>query len=78
MNLGQTHIFIGLLTIFIAIFALFYIFNSLESLAEQCQSGVKLEVCNQLSSFTIPMMIILLTIGGFVLIICIVVYIMLS
>lgn len=75
---GISPISIGLVTIFIAIFMLFYIFDSLEKLANQCQAGAEIGICKQMNSLTLSLLIILLVIGGFVITICITVYIMLS
>jgi hypothetical protein len=74
----QTHVVLGIIAIFVAIFALFYVFDSLQKLAERCKAGENLGLCKQLSGFTFSMVIILLIIGGFVIVISAVVYIMLS
>jgi hypothetical protein len=78
INLVRSHVIIGLVVIFIAVFALFYIFDSLNKLAERCRAGESLPICQQLTGFTLSMIIILLLIGGFVIVILAVVYIMLS
>jgi hypothetical protein len=75
---GISPVAIGLVAIFIAIFMLFYIFDSLEKLSNKCQAGEQMPLCNQLSSLTVSMLIILLVISGFVITICITVYILIS
>jgi hypothetical protein len=76
--LGQSRIALSLLTVFIATFTLFYIFDSLEKLANECSKGEHLPVCESLTGFTFPMIVLLLIIGGFVIIISAVFYILLS
>lgn len=75
---GQGKFLTPLIIVFIATFALFYIFDSLDKISKECKAGEPLAICSQLSGFTVSMLIILLFIGGFVLIISAVVYIMLS
>jgi len=75
---GISPVAVGLAAIFIAIFMLFYIFDSLQKFSERCQAGDVLPLCNQLSSMTFSMLIILLVISGFVITICITVYILVS
>lgn len=77
MALGQTHIILGLVTIFIAIAALLFIFYNLEQLADRCKSE-HTPICDQLSGFTMSMLIVLLIVGGFVITISATVFIMLS
>lgn len=67
----------GLITVFVATFMLFFIFDNLEKLSQRCKTE-NLPLCNKLNSFTMSMMIILLIIGGFVITICGTAYIMLS
>lgn len=69
---------IGLVAIFIAVFMLFFIFDSLEKLSKKCQEGLQTPICSQLSSFTMSMLVVLLVVSGFVIIICVSVYIMIS
>jgi len=77
MELGQTHVFMGLVTIVVAIAALFFIFYQLEQLADSCK--VKVEpICSQLSGFTMSMLIVLLMVGGFVITITATVFILMS
>jgi hypothetical protein len=74
----QSHFLIGVIVILFAIFALFYVFNAVNELADRCEAGEELKICEQMSGFTLSMLIVLLVIGGFVLVISTVVYIMLS
>ncbi len=75
---GFSHVLIAMAVVFVAAFTLFYIFDSLGKLSESCDKGAALEVCGQLNSFSLSLIFIILIIGGFVLIITAVVYIMLS
>jgi hypothetical protein len=77
MKLGQTHIILGLVTIFVSIAALFFVFYNLEILAERCKTEES-PLCKQLSGFTMSMIVILLMVGGFVITISATVFIMLS
>jgi len=77
MRLGQTHIMLGLVTIFISIAALFFVFYNIEILAEKCKTE-DTPLCRQLSGFTMSMIIVLLIVGGFVITISATVFIMLS
>jgi len=65
-SLGKSHIGIGLAVVFIAIIALLYIFDSLDRLAQKCNTIERVDACDQLSGLTIPMLVILLMIGGFI------------
>jgi uncharacterized YccA/Bax inhibitor family protein len=75
---GQIHIYLSLVVIFIAAFSLFFVFDSLQKLANECKSGAEYRICTELSGFGFSMLIILLIIGGFVMTISGVVYILLS
>ena len=77
-SIGSSQMAIGFITIFISVFMLFFIFNSLENLSRECQSGTPPVVCRNISSFMMSMLIILLIIGGFVITICGTLYIILS
>lgn len=71
------HIYIGLATIFVSIFMLFFVFYSLEQLATSCKTEPK-PICQQFTGFTHSMIVILLIIGGFVITTTATVYIMMS
>jgi len=75
---GISKIWIGLITIFVSIFALFFLFDNIQKLADRCKAGEILVVCKQLNSFTLSMVVILLIIGGFVITITATAYILLS
>jgi len=69
----------GMLTIFISVFMLFFVFDNLENLAEGCKSkGITTGICQYLNTFAISMVMILLIIGGFILIVSVTAYILLS
>ena len=70
---------LGLLTIFVATFMLFYIFDNISKLAERCKTEEpKSIICEHLSGFTLTMFVLLLVIGGFLFIILTASYILLS
>jgi hypothetical protein len=70
---------IGLATIFIATFMLFYIFDGINKLAEKCgEEETKSFICQQFSGFTLSMLVVLLIIGGFLFVILTTSYILLS
>jgi len=73
------YIYIGLATIVIAAFALFWVFHSMETFATNCKADPNYStVCDKFSGFTASMLIILLIVGGFVVTITATAYIMLS
>ena len=75
----NTYVYVGIATIFIACFALFYIFHSIEQLATNCKADPNFSpVCSRFNGFTASMLIILLIIGGFVVTITGTAYIMLA
>lgn len=78
MGIGQTRFVIPLITIFIAVFMLFYIFDSLHKLAERCEAGENLAVCGLMTGLSLSMLIILLIIGGFIFIISMTVFILIT
>jgi type II secretory pathway component PulF len=70
---------IGLAAIFISIFMLFFIFDNLEKISDNCRTkGITTGVCQNLTSFTMSMIMVLLIICGFALIISVTAYILLS
>jgi len=74
-----TKIILGVTTIVISVFMLFYIFNSINDIADKCKTEVpQPEICKHLTSFTMSLLILLLIIGGFFLTITTTVYILLS
>jgi predicted PurR-regulated permease PerM len=76
---GLTKIALGLAVIFIATFMLFYIFDNINKMAEKCKTEEpKTILCSQLSSFTVSMLVILLIIGGFLFVILVITYLLLS
>ena len=69
----------GLLTVFIATFMLFYVFDNINKLAEKCKTEEpKSFICEQFSGFTLSMLVILLIIAGFLFMILTTSYILLS
>lgn len=77
--MANMYVYVGLVTVFVAIFALFFVFHSLEQLSAQCHENPKASVlCSQMSGFSMSMLIILLIVGGFVITITATAYIMIS
>lgn len=75
--LGQVKVILAMLAVFIAAFTLFWIFDQLQKLADSCRTNPR-PICEQMNGLSLPIMIILLIIGGFSLVICVIVYILLS
>ena len=77
--MSLSKIIMGITAIVISIFMLFYIFDNISKLADNCKTEASpSEICKHLSSFTMSMLILLLIIGGFFLTITTTVYILLS
>lgn len=78
-SMAGWYIYVGLATVFVAVFALFFIFHTLEQLAAQCKEDPSSSpLCGQLNMFSMSMLIVLLIIGGFVVTITATAYIMIS
>jgi hypothetical protein len=71
------HVYIGLVVVFISVFTLLYIFDSISKIADRCKIE-NLEICKLLSGFSLAMLFVLLFISGFVIIILGAVYIIFS
>jgi type II secretory pathway component PulF len=70
---------IGLVAIFISIFMLFFIFDNLEKISDNCKTkGITTGVCQNLTSFAMSMVMVLLIICGFALIVSVTAYMLLS
>lgn len=65
---GSQEVFTCMTTILIAVVALFFIFAQIDRIASECQVEWK-PVCDKLSGLTLPMLVILLIIGGLTLVI---------
>jgi len=74
---GQSHFTIALIVIMVAAAMLYFVFYSIDQLSQQCKSDSPPEMCQKMTSLTFPVMIILLIVGGFILIICFTVFIIL-
>lgn len=73
------YIYVGLATAFVAVFALFFVFHSIEQLSTQCKENPSSSpLCAQLNMFSMSMLIVLLIIGGFVITITATAYILIS
>jgi hypothetical protein len=70
-------VFIGLAVVFISVFTLLFIFDSISKLADRCKTE-NLEICKLLSGFSLAMLFILLLVSGFVMAILGTVYIIFS
>jgi D-alanyl-lipoteichoic acid acyltransferase DltB (MBOAT superfamily) len=76
---GVSKVAVGMVTVFVAVFALFWIFDTIQKFADQCKTDPSTSpVCSQLTSFTLSMILILLIVGGFVIMITATAYILLS
>jgi len=81
MELGQSHIAIGLVTVFIAVFMLFYVFDGIDKIVKNCQAGAESKICEEccrLGRFGVSVFVILLIVGGLTLIVCATAYILLT
>ena len=78
MGKGLTAIIIGMVTVFVAVFMLFYVFDSLNKSYTQCPTGAEGDSCNGLNSFSFSIIVILLIVGGFVVVIAATAYILIS
>jgi hypothetical protein len=76
---GVSAVFIGLATVFIAVFALFFIFDQIQKLADSCAADPTFSaLCKQFTGFTQSLLIVILIIAGFVIIITATAFILLS
>lgn len=67
---------LAFLIMFFSIFGLFFIIDSLNKIAEQCQKGtISKNVCEKFTGFSLNMLLVLLIIGGFILILSITIFI---
>ena len=76
-KLSLKPLIIGMIAVFIATFTLFFIFDSIQKLADRCQTE-KLEICDQLRGPSLTLIIILLLIMGLVFVILVIVYILIT
>ena len=77
--MANWYVYVGLVTIFVAAFTLFFVFHSLEQLSLRCETDPSSSsLCAQLSGFSMSMLIVLLIIGGFVITITATAYILLA
>ncbi len=64
---SKFYVYMGLATVFVAVFTLFFIFDNIDALAAKCRANPKhSSVCGQMTGFTLTMIIVLLIIGGLV------------
>jgi hypothetical protein len=76
---GIKKIAMCLATVFISVFMLFYIFDNINKVADSCKRGEgNLLICEQLSGFTLSMLVLLLIVGGFLFMIVTVAYLLLA
>ncbi|MEM7821428.1 MAG: hypothetical protein QXX38_01260 [Candidatus Aenigmatarchaeota archaeon] len=73
-----SHVGFGLLTVFIATIMLFFVFDNIVKFSEVCKGNNPPETCKKFNSFSFSMLIVLLILSGFIIIICLTSYIMLS
>jgi hypothetical protein len=61
---------LAFLVMFFSVFGMFFIFDNLNKIAEQCQKGqINQAVCKSFTGFGMNVIIVLLIIAGFVLVI---------
>lgn len=77
MALNLKVIGISLISIFIAVFGLFYIVDNIGKLMRACETNKNLNICT-LGSLPVIVLVALLIIGGLIMIINITAYILLS
>jgi hypothetical protein len=77
---GQIHIAFGLITVFIAVFMLFFIFDRIDKIVKNCQSSEEPKICEECckSSSSFPVLVIVLIVGAFTMIACVTAYILLT
>lgn len=68
----------GIVTVFIAAFMLFFIFYNLENVANVCKGSSPPSYCSKLSPNTFGFLVMILIMAGFVLIISITAYILIT
>jgi hypothetical protein len=80
MRLGASHLSIGLVTVFIAIFFLFYIFDNIDKISKKCNAGSTEQICDEIGpgKFGVLVLIVLLIVGGLSVIVCSTAYILLT
>jgi hypothetical protein len=76
---GISPVVFGLVTVFVAIFTLFYVFDQIQKVADSCATDVTANaLCKQFTGFTQSILIVVLIIAGFVIVITATAYILLS
>jgi uncharacterized membrane protein YhaH (DUF805 family) len=79
MDRTRFYIYMGLATVFVAVFTLFFIFDNIEAMAAKCQSNPDHSpVCGQMTGFSLTMIVVLLIIGGLVITVSATAYILFS
>jgi hypothetical protein len=68
---------IGLTTVFVAIFVLFYIFDNISMIMELCEKNKNLNICT-MGSLPLILLVLLLIVGGLIMIVNITAYILIS
>jgi len=76
---GVSPVIFGLGAVFVAVFTLFFIFDQIQKLADNCaKTAVPTGICRQFTGFTQSLLIIILIIAGFVIVISATGYILLT
>ena len=80
MKLGSSQLSIGLVTVFVAVFLLFFVFDSIDKINKRCSAGSTEEICKEISTdkFGVLILVVLLIVGGLSVIVCATVYILLT
>lgn len=78
MIFGQLHIGFAVAAVFVATFTLLYIFTSVGQISDNCKVNPAQDICKALSGVGFPLIVVLLLIGGLILVISTVGYILLT
>ena len=77
--MNKLYIYLGLLTVFISAFSLFFIFNGISKMLKACEiDSEAYSTCGQLNRFSLTAIIALLVISGFIIVISVTSSIMIS
>jgi hypothetical protein len=61
---------LAFLVLFLSVFGIFFIFDNINRIAEECQSGLLNQaICESFTGFGINVIVVLLIVGGFILVV---------
>lgn len=75
-----SHITMSLVVVFIAVFMLFYVFDSIDKIVKSCEAGSEAKICKEVGpgKFGVLVLLVLLIVGGLTLIVCVTAYILMT